>query len=234
MSTKYLTNLAVLMIQLNVLLPGAHARDKQFGELSVRVIDQVGVPEKQWQLAQQAADKVFQSVGLSVNWVHCLWNPATGNGDCPQSTTPDELKFNLVMVSEQTAKRLQAPARVFGTALTTPEGSFGSRGYIYYGRIQGKCSEEHDINESLLLGAVVAHELGHLLLGPNSHTPKGIMRPDFERDDMTGIQLSGLQFNDRQREILRRAVERRLEAAHSKGMDADSFMAQTTAPSAAR
>jgi hypothetical protein len=119
-------------------------------------------------------------------------------------------------------------------ALMATEGSFGSRGFIYYGRIQSKCTEQHDINEALLLGTIVAHELGHLLLGPNSHSPKGIMKPDFERADMTGIQLSGLQFNGRQRETLRGAVERRLDAAHSKGTDADSFMARTMAAFGAR
>lgn len=201
-------------------------------QVSIRVIDQVGVPEREWRLAQQTADKVFQSAGLSVNWAHCIWNPSIGNGNCPQSTAPDEL--NLVIVSEQTAERLQAPARVFGMALMATAGSFGSRAFIYYGRIQSKCTEQHDINEALLLGTIVAHELGHLLLGPNSHSPKGIMKPDFERADMTGIQLSGLQFNGRQRETLRGAVERRLDAAHSKGTDADSFMARTMAAFDAR
>lgn len=232
MSRKNLAEIAILSVQLSILLPGVHARDKEPGEISVQVIDQVGLPEKEWRLAQQTAGKLFQSAGLSVNWVHCLWNPNTASGNCPQAATPD--KLNLVMVSEQTAMRLQAPARVFGTALMAPEGSFGSRGYIYYGRIQSKCAEEHDINEALLLGAIIAHELGHLLLGPNSHSPTGIMKPDLERSDMTGTPLAWLRFSDRQRETLRTAVARRLEAAHSNAMNANSFIAKATAPSAAR
>lgn len=226
MSTKSLAGVTVLVIQLCVLLSGAHASDQELGQVSVRIIDQVGVSEKEWGLAQQVADRVFQSAGLSLNWIHCLWNPSTGNADCPQATTPNVL--SLVMVSEQTANRMQTPARVFGIALTDPEGSFGSRGYIYYGRIQSKCFERHDINEALLLGTVVAHELGHLLLGPNSHSPKGIMKPDLERGDMTGIQLSGLQFNDRQSETLRDAVERRLQAAHTQAADTKLYIAQTS------
>jgi hypothetical protein len=232
MSQKSLTKIAILIVQSSILLTGAHARDKELGKISIRVIDQVGVPEKEWRLAQETADKIFQSAGLSVNWVHCTWNASAKNGDCPSPTTPDEL--SLVMVSDQTTNRMQAPARVFGMSLMATEGSFGSRGYIYYGRIQSKCTEQHDINEALLLGTIVAHELGHLLLGPNSHSQKGIMKSDFERDDMTGIQLSGLQFNGRQRETLRSAVERRLDAANSKGTDADSFMARTMGASGAR
>jgi len=117
---------------------------------------------------------------------------------------------------------------VFGTALTPHDGSFGSRAYIYFGRIQSKCGEEHDINEALLFGAVVAHEIGHLLLGPNSHSPTGIMKPDLERADMTGIKLSALEFSNRQSKTLRSAVVQRLQAAHSPGI-ASLSMAQALA-----
>jgi len=33
------------------------------------------------------------------------------------------------------------------------------------------------LSDGVLLGHAVAHEIGHLLLGPNSHTSGGIMRP---------------------------------------------------------
>lgn len=226
MFTKSLASVAVLVIQLGILLSGAHASDKELGEMSIRVIDQVGVSENEWRLAQEAADEVFQSAGLSLHWTHCLWNPSTGNGRCPQGMMPDEL--NLLIVSDQTAKQLHAPDRVFGIALTRTEGSFGSRGYIYYDRIHNMWGEQHDINEALLLGAIVAHELGHLLLGANSHSPKGIMKPDLERGDMTGIHLAWLPFNSRQRETLRDAVERRIQAAHPQEIDARLNIAQAS------
>ena len=45
MSAKSLVRLAVLFVQLNMLLVAAHASDEGLGEMTVRVIDQVGVPE---------------------------------------------------------------------------------------------------------------------------------------------------------------------------------------------
>ena len=231
MSTKNLAKLAVLMIQLSMLLQGASASEKEFGEMTIRVIDQVGMPEKEWQLAEQAADKVFRSAGVSLTWSRCVRNRTTDNSDCTQLMRTNEV--NLIIVDEQSAKRLQAAPGVFGAALTTDDG-FGSRAYVYFGRIQQMCGVHHDVKEPFLLGAVVAHELGHLLLGPNSHSPWGIMKPDLERTDMTGISLSALGFDSRQREALYAAVARRVQAAYSQETNANAYRAQATAWSAAR
>ena len=43
---------------------------------------------------------------------------------------------------------------------------------------------ERDIRGGMLLGRVVAHELGHVLLGATSHTDSGLMRPMFGAEDV--------------------------------------------------
>ena len=43
----------------------------------------------------------------------------------------------------------------------------------------------------VVLGPVLAHELGHLLLGPNSHSEKGIMRLRWQPEDYTPPFLRG-------------------------------------------
>jgi hypothetical protein len=44
----------------------------------------------------------------------------------------------------------------------------------------------------------MAHELGHLLLGSNSHSPTGLMRADWRTKDLTGMAQGGLVFSDEQ------------------------------------
>ncbi|HLV85730.1 MAG TPA: hypothetical protein VKV39_02060 [Candidatus Sulfotelmatobacter sp.] len=214
MSTKKLARVAIVVAQVILLLGAAYATDNQGQEITVRVIDEVGVPAKEWEAAKLFADKILRSAGVPVTWVRCLWNPATGNTDCPLSEIPNQL--SLLVVSEQTARRLRDHAEAFGMALVLPNGSFGSRGYVFYGRIQIKCAEKHEINEESLLGAVVAHEIGHLLLGPNSHSRVGIMKPEFDRNDVRGIMLSALKFDHRQSEALRVAVTSRVQASRSQ------------------
>ena len=226
MSTKSLAKLAIVLAHVSILLAAAHASDNEFQGMTIQVIDEVGVPAKEWHAAELLADKILQTAGVSVKWVVCLWNPRTGNADFPQTGFPNQI--SLLVVSEESARRLHDHSHAFGTALVLPNGSFGSRGYIFYGRIQTKCAEQHDIYEASLLGAVVAHEIGHLLLGPNSHTRSGIMKPGFDNNDVPGIMLSVLRFDRRQSEALRVAVASRVQAAHSQATNASSYVAQAS------
>ena len=228
MSTKSVVRLAALMAQLSILLSGAYASDKKLGELTIRVIDQIGVPETEWDLAEQFASKVFRTAEVSAMWLHCTGNGGAGS-KCPAPGSPNDI--NLIVVSEEAAVRMKVPPGVFGIAAIPADSPSGSRGYVFFGRIQAKCSEHHDVNAALLLGAIMAHEIGHLLLGPNSHSPKGIMKPDLDHDDIRGTTLSTLKFDKRQSETLRNQVARRLEAAHSKESDASSDVAQAARPS---
>jgi hypothetical protein len=213
MSAKKLARVAIVLAQVIMLLGAAYANDNEVQGIRIHVIDEVGVPAKEWEAAELFADKIFRSAGVSVTWARCLWNPATGNADCAQTEIPNQI--SLLVVSEQTARRLQEHSDAFGMALL-PNGPFGSRGYVFYGRIQTKCGEKHEINEGFLLGAVMAHEIGHLLLGPNSHSRGGIMKPDLDRNDVPGIMLSVLKFDRRQSEALRVAVTSRVQAVHSQ------------------
>ena len=228
MSTKSLAKLAVVLVLVSRLYVAARASDNEVQGMTIRVIDQVGIPASEWQLAQVFADKILRTAGVSVTWIRCLWNPRTGNTDCPQTDPPNQV--NLLVLSEKSTKRLLDQANAFGMALEAPHGSFASRGYIFYGRVQNKCAEQHDINEAYLLGAVAVHEIGHLLLGPNSHSQTGIMKPDFDHNDITGIQLSVLLFNRRQSEALRLAVTSRIQAADSQVTNATLYMSQAAAP----
>jgi hypothetical protein len=226
MSTKSVAKLAIVLAQVSILLAAAHASDEEFHGMTIQVIDEVGVPAKEWHAAELFADEKLQTAGVSVTWTRCLWNPNTGNADCPHSGAPNQI--SLLVVSEQAARRLQDHSHAFGMALVLPNGSFASRGYIFYGRIQTKCAEEHHIQKASLLGAVMAHEIGHLLLGPNSHSRSGIMKPDFDASDVPGVMLSVLRFDGRQSEALRVAVANRIQAAHSQATTARSYMAQAS------
>ena len=69
---------------------------------------------------------------------------------------------------------------------------------------------DKDGNEiPLILGDVIAHELGHLLLGTNSHSPTGIMCANWDHDYLT-LALRGRQlFLPEQAASMRAIVIRR-------------------------
>ena len=50
----------------------------------------------------------------------------------------------------------------------------------------------------LTLGVVAAHEIGHLLLGANNHSRRGIMRPHWNRKDLEDAYFGRQGFTPQQ------------------------------------
>jgi hypothetical protein len=55
----------------------------------------------------------------------------------------------------------------------------------------------------MVLGIAVAHEIGHVMLPPPSHSPAGIMRPSWEGDDLRHAAGGDVAFTDRQAGLMR-------------------------------
>ncbi len=64
---------------------------------------------------------------------------------------------------------------------------------VYYEAGEALASSKQ-IKLAALLGCVMAHELGHLLLGPG-HAPHGIMRAAWDLEDLAAIGRGWLKFN---------------------------------------
>jgi hypothetical protein len=60
-----------------------------------------------------------------------------------------------------------------------------------------------------ILGCVMAHEIGHLLLGSNSHSDSGIMRATWEHEDMQPQWMGRRLFTSAQGKLIRAEVKRR-------------------------
>jgi len=58
-----------------------------------------------------------------------------------------------------------------------------------------------------LLGCVAAHEIGHLLLGSNSHAPLGIMRAHWQAKEIQQMSMGLLVFSPRQAAQMRAGLE---------------------------
>ena len=62
-----------------------------------------------------------------------------------------------------------------------------------------------------ILGAVIAHEIGHLLL-PTGNAVAGIMREHLSYSDVVALLKNRLDFHPEQAAVIRREVARRLNA----------------------
>jgi hypothetical protein len=59
-----------------------------------------------------------------------------------------------------------------------------------------------------VLGHVMAHELGHLLLGSNAHSRQGIMCPNWHAGELRLASMGGLLFSEEQGRFMREGAVR--------------------------
>jgi hypothetical protein len=76
--------------------------------------------------------------------------------------------------------------------------------YILYSRIE-TLAADGDASLSDILGHAMAHEIGHLLLGPG-HSQVGIMQAEWTREDLARAARNELSFTPQQMELLLAAV----------------------------
>src|SRR5262249_48195086 len=94
-----------------------------------------------------------------------------------------------------------AGPNVLGLA-TGNERQAGTVVYIFYDRVS-HLSARYEERGGRLLGHVIAHEVGHLLLPYGAHSRSGLMHADWTRDDMEHIAHGLLLFAPRDAQLLR-------------------------------
>jgi hypothetical protein len=98
---------------------------------------------------------------------------------------------------------------------------------VYYGyALRAAKSDGADYEAPVILGSVMAHEVGHLLLGPCAHAPAGIMQAQWKRDHLERAMKGQILFMSDEAEKMRSNASSRL-ATEIANMD---FAALRTTP----
>ena len=99
-------------------------------------------------------------------------------------------------------------ADVFGFAISP---ILASVFYEYAARLA--VEEEYvEFGARTILGCVIAHELGHLLLGSNSHSSSGIMQSPWGRRQVREALTGTLLFTTEQAKRMRAEARTRMES----------------------
>jgi hypothetical protein len=169
-------------------------------QMNVAVCNLDGVREPIVAKAKAETDLVFRSAGVTIVW-----------RDCDTFPTPAELERDpwfIVRLRTGKPPLTAGPASldVMGKAFVEDAGG-GTMADAYFQAIQAR-SEQHNGDSGLLLGFVMAHELGHLLLGPG-HTPEGVMQAAWGQKQMDALRQRWLRFAGEGAARVRRALESR-------------------------
>jgi hypothetical protein len=139
--------------------------------------------------AETTAAKTYEKIGVVVIWKNCP--PETDADRCIQTDDLDQLVLNI-------AHQPQAfTSDTFGVAFSGRDG-WGTVCDVYYDRILELHRRFPGAVEATTLGIIMAHELGHLLLGSNSHSATGVMRPVWQYQAFRPSTFGVITFNRQQ------------------------------------
>ncbi len=172
----------------------------------VRVYNYEGVPDGTLSVAQNVAGGVLQPVGLQAMWQDCtLDNPNWDFVGC--NTHPVRIDLVLYLVARLEDHAPYAERSALGYSLTPDNGARATFAYVCYARVKKVFSA---FSAGELLGLAIAHEIGHLLLGKNSHSNSGLMRPTWPSKDLEAKRWEEFTFTSAQVRRLRAAILARM------------------------
>ena len=176
-------------------------------KITVRVHNYVKIAPQALAAAEREATRIFRRAGLEVEWLDLTDCREGGRTEppCHSPLGPAELVLRIL------ARALdQDPAgETFGVALMPLDGSDGIDAAVFYTGVE-QLSRTGASSRAQIMGCLVTHEIGHLLLGSDAHSATGVMRPYWTSEELERCARGQLDFTPQQSEKLRAAVARRL------------------------
>jgi hypothetical protein len=170
--------------------------------IRVRVDNYTSASSTELAGAEREASRILDAAGLRTTWLQC---PEGHSLPLSQDPCQDPLETSdvvLRVVSESTKNKFQDT--VFGFAV---QPVLATVYYEYPVRLAKR--DDAGFEVPVILGCVIAHEIGHLLLGPHGHSNSGIMQPRWERKQVrqaltgtllfTSVQAKHMQAETRMR-----------------------------------
>ena len=157
--------------------------------------------------AEATAAALFHSIDIEIVWAKCEAGP---EGDDAVQQHYFTLRFRD---GRPFIKPAAAGNDTLGEAfLQADEGGFIVE--VYYQAVKALAADK-DVELTTLLGFVIAHELGHLLLGP-AHAARGVMRAAWDRTDLEAIRRGSMKFSALEAAGMRCALQTTVQARRVK------------------
>lgn len=169
--------------------------------LVVRFYNYAGVSAGILAVANKESVRIFREAGIELSWAPC----AVSDRDFEDSPA----KFAACrQASDAPIVRIEAPSNAHPVPPRngSPAGTaHQDQIMVSYDRVE-QVHADFNIPRSTLLGHVLAHELGHFLLGENSHASDGIMIASFREQDLRRAERGKLLFTEEQAARMRARI----------------------------
>jgi hypothetical protein len=187
--------------------PACAAQRDTSAVLTVRVYNHAGIEKGILAGAQRQAASILSRAGAKTNWIVCAVSAAQAGrepGCAIPLSGPDVV---LKLLSDAMARKAMQPNNTFGFAVPTSPAGLGSVSIFVKQAEQlafsGPFSAGYDAARAVVLGHVIVHEIGHLLLGAGGHSRTGIMACPWSQAQVKQIATAHLSFTEGQAVVIR-------------------------------
>lgn len=176
--------------------------------LTIRVYDYAGTKPGLMKHAREQTAEILERAGVYARWEQCPISEEAPKLDntCTQEAAVHVLQLRIhprEMSTKASKRRVE-----LGYALPLSKG-FGVICGVYVDRTFD-LAESLGLQPHVVLGHAIAHEIGHLLLGHNSHARDGIMIAKWGDGEIRLAKSGRLEFSDAQARRMQADVARRL------------------------
>ena len=188
---------------------GVAAAETRPANLVIRIYDGTSADAASRAAAIQAAAAVIAGAGIHAAWYDCTRELQLP--ECTPSRRGRELIIRIMPTpapgttltggSLETRSNAGTVRLILGFAVIDPASGVGVLATIFMDRVEA-IAHRIDVPPSSVLGAAIAHEVGHLLLGTPTHGLSGLMREVWTEEELALGREEDWLFTPSERHIL--------------------------------
>src|SRR5262249_11167295 len=151
------------------------------------------------------ASDIYRHIAVNIAWIDktsCQLQ-ATSEGSVERAD------LVVLLASRAAVTQMGVPEDVLGFAPRTEPHTPGRAIYVVYDRV-GQMARTLDVDAATLCAHVVSHEIGHALLPYGAHSLAGIMRAQWDLQQLHAAERRALWFSPDEARVIRGALMARI------------------------
>jgi len=200
MNQKCSAYLTIGLLLSAMIWPAAAASQQSADTITIHVYNYAAVQENTLARAKDEAGRIFGYADLRALWVDHTVNIPDDQRRPRGAREPwNDTHFVLRLLTQP---RSELARYAMGEALSFRIAN------VFMNRVTGHLTVR-ELSAGQMLGHAIAHEIGHHLLGDNSHAPQGIMVAKWKKRDLRRMAKGDLLFTGQELKRIQETVKSR-------------------------